>query len=206
MLFTLYVILAVRIMHTFFSKHEYCWFCILLWSALKKNQIVLISILKWRIFLKDTYFWSVPEHPSLFFSTLLWEFSLSAISVAVLEIQIYVSILLTWSSGSRNPMLTEKCEKQARKGGVWLPRTRSAVQIDIKNGSIIVYGASQLQSSQVDLPEWQVYNLYGDDVRRIILIIQSVWMRNIKPGFWLQVIWIQGEVHSPASLYPSSNF
>lgn len=99
------VLLSLHQMHIFIKYYE------------KSNSADIQPIVKNTS--KQYLFLINADTSHLYFSPLHLGNLLSAISLAILEIQTYVSGLLTWCSGSQNLMLTQKCEKlSTRRQGI----------------------------------------------------------------------------------------
>lgn len=77
-------------------------------------------------------------------------------------------------SGSQNRMLNRNVGSHTLKGRVLLGRTRSAIQINIGTWVDRILCVSQVQSLPGNMLERQVYSLYGDDIRRVVLVTVTV--------------------------------
>ena len=102
------VTVSIRIGHVFCSKQEYCWDSTECLCFLKgcENLTILTSNLKQRPF-PD---YADSDTRPYFLRPALGPFLPSALSVAVLDIQISVPTLLIWGPGSQNRMLSQMGE------------------------------------------------------------------------------------------------
>lgn len=91
----------------------------------------------------------------------------------------------------------EMWEAKAWKAGHVFPVPIPPQRWTSGNRPMIFYGLGQLQSSQVDIPEWHIYSLDGNGFRLTFSLKQSTWTGNIKARSHLRDVWTQGEVFPP---------